>query len=69
MVCFVRVIFHFAWVLFVNKNHVSWGMFRAVGLGTDVVWIVGMGVALWQARGTRKLRDRLGIALRRPAPR
>lgn len=66
-VCFLRVIAHFLWVLYVNKNQVSWDVFRAVGLGTDVVWIAGMGVALWQARAARKLRDSLGIVLRRPA--
>jgi hypothetical protein len=68
-VCFLRVVVHFAWVLYVNRHHVSWELFRAVGLGTDIIWLSGMGLALWRARSARKLRDQLGIALRRPAPR
>ena len=60
-VCFFRVIFHFAWVYYVNHNAVSPGVFRAVGLGTDVIWLAGMGIALVKARAARKLRDRLNI--------
>lgn len=67
-VCFFRVVFHFAWVLYVNRNPVPVDVFRAVGLATDLIWLGGMAVALLKARSARKLRDRLGIRRDRPQP-
>ena len=68
-VCFFRVVCHFLWVLYVNRNPVPISAFRAVGLATDLIWLGGMAVALWKAKAARKLRERLGISHGRPAAR
>jgi len=65
--CFFRELFHFGFMRYAAKHHLTQASYARAGFLVDVTWWVSLLACFWLARQANQLRKELGAELERRA--